>query len=70
MIKYRINTEIGYTEFKELSDECLGFHAEFGLGEIETINYEIEPEPPIVLSKTKEELQQEIQLLLQQVNSL
>jgi hypothetical protein len=40
MIKYRVTTKKGYTEFAEKSDECIAFHSENGIGEIEELPIE------------------------------
>ena len=45
MIKYRVYTEIGYDEFAEANyDLAVKHYTEKGIGEIETIEYEIPSE--------------------------
>ena len=43
MIKYRVYTEIGYDEFIDY-DLAVEHHSKRGIGEIETIEYEIPTE--------------------------
>lgn len=38
MVKYRVNSENGFVEFSTNGEECLNYHAQYGIGEIQIID--------------------------------